>query len=32
VQLYVTASDVRAQSVYIDQGFAVTQAIMRKSL
>lgn len=32
VQLYVTASNVRAQSVYRDQGFAVTQAIMRKSL
>lgn len=32
VQLYVTASNERAQSVYTDQGFAVTQAIMRKSL
>ena len=32
VQLYVTASNERAQSVYIDQGFSVTQAIMRKSL
>jgi ribosomal protein S18 acetylase RimI-like enzyme len=32
VQLYVTASNVRAQSVYAEQGFAVTQAIMRKSL
>jgi len=32
VQLYVTASNVRAQSVYTDQGFTVTQAIMRKSL
>ena len=32
VQLYVTASNIRAQSVYTDQGFTVTQAIMRKSL
>ena len=32
VQLYVTASNVRAQSVYTEQGFAVTQAIMRKKL
>ena len=32
VQLYVTASNEHAQSVYIDQGFIVTQAIMRKSL
>ncbi|MBC7813121.1 MAG: GNAT family N-acetyltransferase [Burkholderiales bacterium] len=32
VQLYVTASNERAQSVYTDQGFSVTQAIMRKSL
>lgn len=32
VQLYVTASNERAHSVYIDQGFTVTQAIMRKSL
>jgi len=32
VQLYVTASNVRAQSVYSDQGFALTQSIMRKSL
>ena len=32
VQLYVTASNERAQSVYADQGFTVTQAIMRKSL
>jgi len=32
VQLYVTASNVRAQSVYEDEGFAVTQAIMRKKL
>jgi ribosomal protein S18 acetylase RimI-like enzyme len=32
VQLYVTASNVRAQAVYIKQGFTETQAIMRKSL
>jgi ribosomal protein S18 acetylase RimI-like enzyme len=32
VQLFVTASNVRAQSVYTEQGFTVTQAIMRKSL
>jgi ribosomal protein S18 acetylase RimI-like enzyme len=32
VQLYVTASNVRAQLVYTGQGFSVTQAIMRKSL
>lgn len=32
VQLYVTASNVRAQSVYEDEGFAVIQAIMRKKL
>lgn len=32
VQLYVTASNVRAQSVYEDEGFAITQAIMRKKL
>jgi GNAT superfamily N-acetyltransferase len=32
VQLYVTASNVRAQSVYTDEGFAPTQAIMRKKL
>ncbi len=32
VQLYVTASNDQAQSVYTDQGFSVTQAIMRKSL
>lgn len=32
VQLYVTASNERAQSVYTEQGFTVTQAIMRKSL
>ena len=32
VQLYVTASNVRAQAVYTDQGFTVTQVIMRKSL
>jgi GNAT superfamily N-acetyltransferase len=32
VQLYVTASNVRARALYTDQDFAVTQAIMRKSL
>lgn len=32
VQLYVTASNERAKSVYDGQGFAITQAIMRKSL
>ena len=32
VQLYVTASNERAQAVYTNQGFTVTQAIMRKSL
>lgn len=32
VQLYVTASNIRAQSVYTEQGFTVSQAIMRKSL
>jgi ribosomal protein S18 acetylase RimI-like enzyme len=32
VQLYVTASNERAQSVYNEQGFSITQAIMRKSL
>ena len=32
VQLYVTASNERAQSVYSEQGFSITQAIMRKSL
>jgi len=32
VQLYVTASNIRAQSVYNEQGFTATQAIMRKSL
>ena len=32
VQLYVTASNERAQSVYGEQGFDITQAIMRKSL
>ena len=32
VQLYITASNIRAQSVYTEQGFTVTQAIMRKSL
>ena len=32
VQLYVTASNVRAQSVYTEEGFATSQAIMRKKL
>ena len=32
VQLYVTASNERAQSIYAEQGFSITQAIMRKSL
>lgn len=32
VQLYVTATNVRAQAVYHAQGFAMTQAIMRKTL
>jgi ribosomal protein S18 acetylase RimI-like enzyme len=32
VQLYVTASNERAQSVYTNHGFSVTQAIMRKLL
>ena len=32
VQLYVTASNVRAQSVYAEEGFATSQAIMRKKL
>ena len=32
VQLYVTASNERAQAVYTEHGFTVTQAIMRKSL
>jgi ribosomal protein S18 acetylase RimI-like enzyme len=32
VQLYVTASNVRAQSVYEEEGFATSQAIMRKKL
>ncbi len=32
VQLYVTASNERAQSVYSEQGFTITQAIMRKTL
>ncbi len=32
VQLYVTASNIRAQSLYEDEGFATSQAIMRKSL
>ncbi len=32
IQLYVTASNVRAQSVYLEEGFATSQAIMRKKL
>ncbi|MBX3084916.1 MAG: GNAT family N-acetyltransferase [Anaerolineae bacterium] len=32
VQLYVTATNERARSVYTEQGFAITQAIMRKTL
>jgi ribosomal protein S18 acetylase RimI-like enzyme len=32
IQLYVTASNEQAKAVYTDQGFAVTQAIMRKRL
>ena len=32
VQLYVTASNERAQSVYEEEGFATSQAIMRKKL
>jgi ribosomal protein S18 acetylase RimI-like enzyme len=32
VQLYVTATNEHAQAVYTEQGFSVTQAIMRKSL
>ncbi len=32
VQLYVTASNIRAQSVYAEEGFATSQAIMRKKL
>jgi GNAT superfamily N-acetyltransferase len=32
VQLYVTASNVRAQSVYVEEGFATTQAIMLKKV
>lgn len=32
VQLYVTASNIRAQSVYTEQGFTNTQSIMRKLL
>ncbi len=32
IQLYVTASNIRAQSVYADEGFATSQAIMRKKL
>ena len=32
VQLYVTASNLRARSIYAEQGFRTTQAIMRKTL
>jgi ribosomal protein S18 acetylase RimI-like enzyme len=32
VQLYVTASNERARSIYNQQGFAITQLIMRKAL
>ncbi len=32
VQLYVTACNGRARSVYSQQGFAITQVIMRKAL
>ncbi len=32
IQLYVTASNLRAQAVYSDEGFATSQAIMRKKL
>lgn len=32
VQLFVTASNVCAQSVYTEQGFTIAQAIMRKTL
>ncbi len=32
VELYVTATNVRAQSVYVADGFSITQAIMRKTL
>jgi ribosomal protein S18 acetylase RimI-like enzyme len=32
VQLYVTATNVRAQSVYAEEGFATSQAIMCKKL
>jgi ribosomal protein S18 acetylase RimI-like enzyme len=32
VQLYVTACNERARSVYSQQGFAITQLIMRKAL
>ncbi len=32
VQLYVTATNVRAQAVYAADGFTITQAIMRKTL
>jgi GNAT superfamily N-acetyltransferase len=32
VQLFVTASNARAQTVYTGQGFTITQAIMSKTL
>jgi ribosomal protein S18 acetylase RimI-like enzyme len=32
IQLYVTASNERARLLYTEQGFAITQAIMRKTL
>ncbi len=32
VQLYVTATNVRAQAMYAADGFTITQAIMRKTL
>jgi GNAT superfamily N-acetyltransferase len=32
VELYVTSTNVRAQAVYVDDGFVTTQAIMRKTL
>jgi GNAT superfamily N-acetyltransferase len=32
VELYVTSTNLRAQAVYADDGFTVTQAIMRKML
>lgn len=32
IELFVTASNTRAQAVYADEGFTVSQAIMRKQL